>query len=154
MSSAAVDRALAVLVVALAATGLISPGAGKPDEDWLFLLHGLLAGALAFAVARKLGASVPRAVRGRRFVRLAFGLVVSFLAIAALAGGYLWASSREIVWVDAGALGRWSVLTLHAWAGLVLIPLLVLHVLPKRWRLLRPHGRATTARRPAIRLTR
>src|SRR3954453_14952234 len=153
MSSAAVDRALAVLVVALAGTGLISLWAGQADEGWLFLVHGLLAGALAFAVARKLGASVPRAVRGRRFVRLAFGLVVSFLAITALAGGYLWVSSREILWVDAGAVGRWTVLTLHAWAGLVLVPLLVVHLLPKRWRLLRPNLRAT-GRRPSIPLTR
>jgi Oxidoreductase molybdopterin binding domain len=153
MSSAAVDRALAVLVVALAATGLISLRAGNADEGWLFLVHGLLAGALALAVARKLGASVPRAVRGHRYVRLAFGLVVSFLAIAALAGGYLWVSSREILWVDAGALGRWTVLTLHAWAGLVLVPLLVVHLLPKRWRLLRPNLRVP-GRRPSIQLTR
>ena len=33
-------------------------------------------------------------------------------------------------------------LTLHAWIGLLLVPLVVVHLLPRRWRLLRP-GRRT-----------
>src|SRR5690242_12541896 len=138
MSSATLDRVLAVLVVALAATGLLTLHSGDPADGWVFVLHDLLAGALALAVALKLRSSVPRAIAGRRFGRLALGLLVSFVAGAALAGGYLWASSPDVVWLDAASLGRWSLLTLHAWAGLILVPLLVVHLLPKRWRLLRP----------------
>jgi DMSO/TMAO reductase YedYZ molybdopterin-dependent catalytic subunit len=154
MSSAAVDRALAVLVVALAATGVISLHAGNPDDGWLFLVHAFLAGALALMVVRKLRSSVPRAVAGKRYVRLAFGLLVSLLAVAALAGGYVWASSPGIIWVDAGGLGRWTLLTLHAWAGLVLLPILAVHLLPKRWRLLRPSRRAISGCPSAPRLSR
>jgi len=138
MNAATLDRALAVLVVALAATGLLTLHAGDPTDGWLFLVHGLLAGALALAIAWKVGHSVPRAVGRRRIGRLALGLLVTFVAVAALTGGYLWVASAEIVWVDAGALGRWTALTLHAWAGLVLVPLVAVHLLPKRWRLLRP----------------
>jgi DMSO/TMAO reductase YedYZ molybdopterin-dependent catalytic subunit len=154
MSAAALDRALAVLVVALAATGLVSLRAGNPDDGWLVVLHGLLAGALALAIARKLGHSVPRAVAGRRVGRLALGLLVSLVAVAALTGGYLWVASAEILWIDAGALGRWTVLTLHAWAGLILLPLVLVHLLPKRWRLLRPSRGVLGGRRPAPRITR
>ncbi|MFL5726642.1 MAG: molybdopterin-dependent oxidoreductase [Chloroflexota bacterium] len=154
MSAAAVDRALAILVVALAATGLVSLRAGNPDEGWLFLVHGLLAGALALTIGRKLRHSVPRAVVGRRVVRLALGLLVTLVAVAALSGGYLWVASPEIVWIDVGTLGRWTLLTLHAWAGLVLLPLVLVHVLPKRWRLLRPRRRVITGQRPAPQVTR
>jgi hypothetical protein len=138
MSGAAVDRALAVLLVAMAATGLLTLRSGDPNETWVFVAHDLVGGALALAVAIKLAQSVPHAVGRRRFVRLAFGLVVALLAVGALAGGYLWVAGGELLWVDVGSVGRWTVLTLHAWAGLVLAPLVVLHVLPRRWRVLRP----------------
>ena len=138
MSEATVDRALAVLVVVMATTGLFSLRAGHPEQGWLFVVHGLLAGALALTVALKIRRSVPRAVGRRRIGRLALGLVVSLFAVAALSGGYVWVASGELVWIDAGVAGRWTVLTLHAWAGLILVPLVIVHVLPKRWRLLHP----------------
>ncbi|MGH7316976.1 MAG: hypothetical protein ACREJS_12010, partial [Candidatus Rokuibacteriota bacterium] len=94
MTSAALDRLLALLVVAMAATGLLSLRAGAPGDAWVFATHGLLAGALALAVALKVRRSVPRAVAGRpgrrRIARLALGLTVALAAAAALAGGYLW----------------------------------------------------------------
>jgi DMSO/TMAO reductase YedYZ molybdopterin-dependent catalytic subunit len=146
MSSAALDRLLALLVVAMAATGLLSLRAGAPADAWLFATHGLVAGALALAVALKLRRSVPRAMavrpagrpRGRRMARLALGLTVALVAVAALTGGYLSVVLGELVWVDVPTVGRWTVLTLHAWVGLVLVPLVVVHLLPNRWRLLRP----------------
>src|SRR4030067_355259 len=61
MSPASVDRALAVLVVAMATTGLLSLRAGHPEQGWLFVVHGLLAGALALTVAVKISRSAPRA---------------------------------------------------------------------------------------------
>jgi DMSO/TMAO reductase YedYZ molybdopterin-dependent catalytic subunit len=154
MSAAAVDRGLAVLVVALAATGLITLRAGHPDQGWLFLVHGVLAGALALTIVLKLTHSLPRAVAGRRVVRLALGLLVSIVAVAALSGGYLWVASSGIAWGAAGTLGRWTVLTLHAWTGLILVPLVLVHILPKRWRLLRPTRRRLAEQRRSPRLSR
>jgi hypothetical protein len=144
MPHATLDRLLAVLVVALAITGLVSLRAGAPSFAWLFVVHGVLAGALLGAVALKLRRSVPGAVRAGRVRRLALGLTVSLAVIAALTGGYAWAASGEIL-----AIGSWTVLTLHIWVGLVLVPLVAVHLLPHRWRLLRPSTRpATTASLP------
>jgi DMSO/TMAO reductase YedYZ molybdopterin-dependent catalytic subunit len=144
MTSAALDRILAVLVLAMAATGLATLRLGHPSGAWLYVVHGVLAGALAAAVALKLRRSVPRALAARRFVRLALALVVSLTAAAALTGGWLSVASGELIWLDAGAIGRLTVLTLHAWIGLALVPIVVLHLLPRRWRLLRP-GRSAVA---------
>ena len=138
MTSASLDRLLAVLVVLMAATGLLSLRAGRPDDAWLFVAHGIGAGVLTVAVVLKIRRSVPRAVGGRRWWRLGLGLAISGGVIAALAAGYLWVALGQIVWLDVAGLMRWTLLTVHAWIGLVLFPLVVIHLLPRRWRLLRP----------------
>jgi hypothetical protein len=138
MSSASLDRLLAVLVVLMAATGLLTLRAGRPEDAWLFVAHGIGAGVLTVAVALKLRRSVPRAVGGRHWRRLGLGLAISAGVVAALAGGYLWVALGHIVWLDVAGLVRWTLLTIHAWIGLVLVPLIVFHLLPRRWRLLRP----------------
>jgi DMSO/TMAO reductase YedYZ molybdopterin-dependent catalytic subunit len=144
MTNATLDRLLAILVVAMAATGLASLRFGSPDGGWLFVLHGMLGGSLAAAVGLKLRRSLPAAIRRRSAVRLAVGLAVTLVAGAALVGGFAWVASGRLL-----EIGAWTVLTLHAWAGLVLVPIVVVHLLPRRWRLLRPAARS--ARRPAAR---
>jgi hypothetical protein len=138
MSSASLDRFLAVLVVLLATTGLVSLRIGDPGGAWLFVTHGVLAGVLLVALVLKVRRSVPRAVTGRHWWRLGLGLLITIGAAAALAAGYLWVALGEIVWLDVAGLTRWTLLTVHAWIGLVLVPLVVVHLLPRRWRLLRP----------------
>lgn len=141
MTSAALDRLLAVLVVSLAATGLVSFRAGHPSDAWLFVLHGLLGGALAITVAGKIRDSLPRAVRARRWGRVALGLAVSIATAGALVGGFAWVAGGRLL-----SIGTWTVLTVHAWIGLALVPLVAIHLLPRRWRLLLP--RAAEARVP------
>ena len=138
MSSASLDRFLAVLVALLATTGLISLRSGDPGSAWLFILHGVMAGMLSVSLVLKVRRSVPRAVTGRHWWRLALGLLITVGAAAALAAGYLWVALGYIVWVDVAGLVRWTLLTVHAWIGLVLVPFVVIHLLPRRWRLLRP----------------
>jgi DMSO/TMAO reductase YedYZ molybdopterin-dependent catalytic subunit len=146
MPHATLDRLLALLVIALAITGVLSLRAGAPSSAWLFVVHGVLAGSLLGAVALKLNRSVPGAIRAGRFRRLALGLTVSLAVIAALTGGYAWVVSGEVL-----TIGSWTVLTLHIWVGLVLVPLVVVHLLPHRWRLLRPFTRpVTSAARPRL----
>ncbi len=142
MSTVALDRLLAVLVVAMATTGLLSLRAGSPEGAWLFLLHGLLGGSLLAAVVLKLARSVPAAARAQRWGRLALGLLLGAVALAALGGGFTWVASGQILW-----LGPWTLITLHAVVGLVLVPLVLFHLLPRRWRLLRPRS----LRRPLLR---
>jgi DMSO/TMAO reductase YedYZ molybdopterin-dependent catalytic subunit len=136
MTSATVDRLLAVFVVGMASTGLLTLRAGTPATGWLYVLHGLLAGALLAVVVLKVRRSVPRAASAGRWGRLALGLAVTLVAAAALSGGYLWVASGQIA-----SIGSWTILTLHAWFGLALVPLVVVHLVPRRWRLLRPARR-------------
>jgi DMSO/TMAO reductase YedYZ molybdopterin-dependent catalytic subunit len=133
MSSAALDRLLAVLLVAQLATGLLTLRAGSPATAPLFWLHGLLGGALLVAAGEKLRRSVGPAVRSRRWRRLALGALLTLLVAAALVGGFAWVASGRIL-----SVGPWTILTLHAWAALAIVPILVLHLLPRRWRLFRP----------------
>ena len=125
MTSASLDRLLAVLVVLRAATGLLTLRAGRPDAAWLFVAHGIGAGVLTVAVVLKIRRSLPRAVGGRRWWRLGLGLALSGGVMAALAAGYLWVALGQIVWLDVAGLMRWTLLTVHAWIGLVLFPLVL-----------------------------
>jgi hypothetical protein len=143
MTAAALDRLLAVLILALAATGLVSLRMGAPDSAWLFGLHGLLAAALAVTVARKIFRSLPKAVAARRWGRVALGVVLSLATVASLVAGFAWVAGGRILTV-----GAWTVLTLHVWAGLVLVPLAVVHLAPRRWRLLVPRRLPRTRTRP------
>ena len=44
----------------------------------------------------------------------------------------------------------WTLLTIHAWFGLVLVPLVVLHLLPRRWRALRSGTSGGISRRTVL----
>ncbi|HSK94368.1 MAG TPA: molybdopterin-dependent oxidoreductase [Candidatus Angelobacter sp.] len=133
MSTAALDRSLAVLLAAQLATGLLTLRSGVPATAPLFWLHGLLGGALLVASVEKLRRSVGPAVRRRRWRRLALGGLLTVLVAAALAGGFAWVASGRIL-----SIGPWTILTLHVWAALAVIPIVALHLVPRRWRVLRP----------------
>jgi Oxidoreductase molybdopterin binding domain len=137
MSSAALDRLLAFLLVAQLASGLLTLRSGVPATAPLFWFHGLVGGALLIAAAEKLRRSVGPAIRGRRWRRLALGALLTLLVAAALAGGFTWVASGRIL-----SIGPWTILTLHIWAALALIPVALVHLLPRRLRLLRPPARA------------
>jgi hypothetical protein len=140
MSTAMLDRLLAVLVIALAVTGVVTLRVGSPDGGWLFALHGILAGALAVTATMKVARSLPKAIGAQRWGRVAMGMVVSIATAAALVGGFAWVSSGRLL-----SIGSWTVLTIHAWIGLLLVPIVAIHLLPRRWRLLVPRP----ARAPA-----
>ncbi|HSM38191.1 MAG TPA: hypothetical protein VK838_02580, partial [Candidatus Limnocylindrales bacterium] len=129
MKGSSLDRLLALLLAAQLATGLLSLRAGAPYTAPLFVAHSMLAGALLGAVILKLARSVPKAIRARRWAALTLGLLLGSAALAALAGGFAWVASGRIL-----SLGPFSVLTLHVLAALVLVPILVVHLSPARWR--------------------
>jgi DMSO/TMAO reductase YedYZ molybdopterin-dependent catalytic subunit len=133
VSSAALDRLLAVLLVVQLASGLLTLRSGIPATAPLFWLHGLIGGALLVAAIEKLRRSVGPAFRQRRWRRLVLGATLSLLAAAALAGGFAWVASGRIL-----SVGPWTILTLHVWAALAIVPILAVHLAPRRWRLLRP----------------
>lgn len=132
MSSAALDRLLAGLLVVQLASGLLSLRAGTPATAPLFWLHGLVGGALLVAAAEKLRRTAGPAWRRRRWGRLALGGLLTLLVAAALVGGFAWVASGRIL-----SIGPWTILTIHVWAALAVVPVVLLHLLPRRWRLLR-----------------
>ena len=140
MGNAALDRLLAVLVVAQVVSGLLTLRAGVPATAPLFWFHGLAGGVLLIAAAEKLRRSVGPAVRRRRWGRLGLGALLTLLVAAALAGGFAWVAGGRIL-----SVGPWTILTLHVWAGLAIIPIVAAHLVPRRWRLLRPRVRALRA---------
>src|SRR4051812_19762036 len=122
--AASLDRLLALLVLAMVSTGLLTLRAGAPGEGWLFVVHAILSGALATTVALKLRRSVGRAAAAHRWARLALAAIVSLCVIGALVGGWAWVASGRLLTV-----GSWTVLTIHAWLGLAVVPILVVHLL-------------------------
>ena len=147
MSSAALDRLLAILLVAQLASGLLTLRSGVPATAPLFWFHGLIGGALLVAAIEKVRRSVGPAVRSRRWRRLAIGALLALLAAGALVGGFTWVVSGRIL-----AIGPWTVLTLHVWAALAAVPVILVHLVPRRWRLLRPPraGGARISRRALL----
>jgi hypothetical protein len=133
MSAAALDRLLAILLVAMLATGLLTLRAGSPATGPLFLVHGILAGSLGAAVALKIGMSLPRAVRARRWPAIGLSLALAIAVAAALTGGFAWVATGRLL-----VVGPWTVLTLHVLAALAAVPIVFAHLLPHRWRVLRP----------------
>lgn len=133
MSGAALDRLLAILLVLELASGLLTLRAGVAATAPLFWLHGLLGGALLVAAAEKLRRSIGPAVRRRRWGRLVLGGLLTLLIAASVAGGFAWVASGRIL-----SIGPWTILTLHVWAGLAAIPIVLVHLTPRRFRLLRP----------------
>ena len=133
MSGAALDRLLAILLVLELASGLLTLRAGVAATAPLFWLHGLLGGALLVAAGEKLRRSIGPAVRRRRWGRLVLGGLLTLLIAASVAGGFAWVASGRIL-----SIGPWTILTLHVWAGLAAIPIVLVHLAPRRFRLLRP----------------
>jgi len=138
-----VDAGLLVTVAALVATGLVSFGAGTPGEGWLFVVHGALGTALPLFLALKLW-RVRHRLTGAPTRGTVLSVVLTLLALAALATGVVWASAGLI---EVG--GFWTLLNVHVLFGLLVVPVLLLH-LRTRFRL---PERTDASRRTAIRTT-
>ena len=145
MRTATLDRILAVLVVTMAGTGLLALKSGRLDAAWVFTIHGLIGGALLLATLLKARRSLPPAIRAGHTTAVVISLVVTVAVAGALIGGYLWVASGRLL-----AIGPWTLLSWHAWFGLALVPLVVIHLLPRRWRVLRPPARGGVSRRTLL----
>lgn len=144
MSSASLNRLLGVLLAAAAISGALTLRSGSPDLAWVFVSHALIGGLLLAVVAAKLRSSVPRAVRTQRSGRLALGALVSVLALASILAGFAWVAGGRLV-----VVGPWTLVTWHVVSGIGLGVVFVVHLLPRRWRLLvpSPNAPARAARR-------
>jgi len=134
MSEAALNRLLAALLVAVFVSGVLTWRAGSPDTWWLYAFHGLSAGVLLAASLLKLRRSLPRALAGRRWRRLAVGVPLAVATLVSLAIGFAWVAGGTYVEV-----GPWTLLGWHGIVAWAILGLGAIHLLTRgRWRLLRP----------------
>lgn len=128
-----------------AATGFASLLAGRPSEAWIVVLHGMAGLLLVGLLAAKLARVYRRVVRsvGPRRER-SISILATAAAVGALITGVLWVFGVDVrVW-------QWSGLTVHALLGVVLVPLLLVHLRHRfRW----SHRPTFADRRTAIHST-
>lgn len=139
------NTALLFLIVAQLATGFGGLITGSDDRRWILWLHGI-GGFAILLVLRWKAAIVVDAIRRYPKLdvpRLAF-ITLSALVLAVLGTGLYW------IFVGPASLLGFSVITIHAVLALALVPLLIWHVLARRF-IFRAEG--ATGRRAFLRLS-
>jgi DMSO/TMAO reductase YedYZ molybdopterin-dependent catalytic subunit len=136
-----VDASLLVAVLVLLATGVASLTTGRATGAWVFDVHAIAGLSLVVLLAWKLRRVRHRITPGALDRTRTLSVVLSVVALAALATGVAWVFG---VSVD---LGPWGLLNLHIGLGLLVVPLFVLH-LRSRFRL--PSRREVEGRRTAL----
>jgi len=139
---AVVDWCLLVTVALSVGTGLYSFTIGGRGGAWVFLIHAVagvwLVGLLAWKFRRVAGRLTGRPTR-----ETAVSIALATTTLAALATG--------LYWVHGGLVrvfgGVWTLLTLHAALGLLVVPLLLWHL---RYRFRLPRRRDVTDRRAVL----
>ncbi|WP_224447574.1 molybdopterin-dependent oxidoreductase [Haloprofundus salilacus] len=118
-----VDWSIFALVLFEVASGLLSFTVGTPDGAWLFWLHAVAGLTLVALVGSKLY-RVRYRVTNRRLWNHATGLslLLTVLALAALGTGIAW-----VLGADADVL-LWNLLNVHVFFGLLLVPVVLLHL--------------------------
>ncbi|GAB7094334.1 hypothetical protein JCM30237_14860 [Halolamina litorea] len=138
----AVDWAILAVVAGAVATGLLA-WTGWLPQGVLVDLHGIigvtLTGLLAFKFAR-----VARRVTDRRAWdrTTPVSVLLGTVAVAALVTGVFWSLGGNV------PLGPWTTLNAHVGLGLLVVPILLVHLRSR----LRLPGRTDASRRSAIRL--
>lgn len=143
-----VNLALLVAVPLLVATGLFAWVAPPPAADALLVVHRVAGVGLVLALAWKYGIarrSVRRRARGGLDVSLLVGGMASGALLLVLGIGLAW--SIGIVSFDRPL--AYSLLNVHVFVGVALVPLMVAHA-ARRWES-RPATRDLGGRRVALR---
>jgi len=124
-----VDWTILAAVTLAVGSGLVSLVSGRADDWWVFVLHG--AGGLTLVVLLfwKFRRVKQRVVAGARSnsPTVALSVLLGVVAVSALATGIAWVLGANL------DLWGWTLLNLHIGLGLVVVPLLLLH-LRKRFR--------------------
>jgi DMSO/TMAO reductase YedYZ molybdopterin-dependent catalytic subunit len=126
-----VNLALLLVVPVLVATGLLSWVAPAPVADALIVLHRIAGVALVLVLAWKYGIarrSVHRRTRGGVDLSVAVGGLASIALLLVLGLGLAW--SIGVVSFDRPL--PYSLLNVHVFVGVALVPLMVAHA-ARRW---------------------
>ncbi len=142
MTPRGTDWSLALLVLALLVTGLLSLVSGRPSLAWVFALHAVCGGALALVVTWKLRRVWRRIVRLRNWDRRTIvGVSAAVLVAGALASGVIWSSGGDLY------VAGFNLLNWHIASGVALSLIVALHGL---LRAKRPRRRDFMQRRQVL----
>jgi len=136
-----VDWTILAVVGLEAATGAASLLAGQPGDAWLVVLHGMGGLALLVLVAWKLRRVRHRLRPARWTRRVALSATLVLVALAAVGTGVAWVFGGDV------AVLAWNLLNVHVALGLLLVPLVLVHL---RSRVRRPTRAEFTSRRAAV----
>ncbi|NHN41756.1 molybdopterin-dependent oxidoreductase [Halorubellus sp. JP-L1] len=137
-----VDALLLAGVVVATATGVASILAGTPSDAWVLWLHGVAGVVLVGALAAKL-ARVGHRLRGSWNRTVWVSVALTAIAVLALASGLAWTLGLL------EQVGPFTGLVLHAYVGLALLPVLVVHLYSR----FRTPTRRDASRRNALKLS-
>jgi DMSO/TMAO reductase YedYZ molybdopterin-dependent catalytic subunit len=137
-----VDALLLASVVLAGATGVGSILAGTPSDAWVFWLHGIAGVVLVGALAAKL-ARVRHRLTGSWNRTVTISVVLTVVAVLALASGVAWTLGLL------EQVGPFTGLVLHAYLGIALLPVFVVHLYAR----FRTPTRRDASRRNALKLS-
>jgi cytochrome b561 len=117
-----VDWSILACVLLETLTGIVSLAAGAAEQWPLFWVHRVVGLTLVVLLFFKLRRVKPRLSRGRWDRATPLSILTAVVALAALASGAAW-----VVGVDVD-LGFWTLLNIHIGLGLLVVPLVLLHL--------------------------
>jgi cytochrome b561 len=117
-----VDWSILACVLVETLTGVVSLGAGAAAQWPLFWVHRVVGLTLLFLLFFKLRRVKPRLRRDRWDRATPLSILTAVVALAALSTGAAW-----VLGVDVD-LAFWTLLNVHIGLGLLLVPLVVLHL--------------------------
>ncbi|MFC5365939.1 molybdopterin-dependent oxidoreductase [Salinirubrum litoreum] len=140
-----VDWSIFALVLVEFVTGMVSLTAGDPSQWLLFDVHAVVGPALVVLLVFKLRRVRHRITDRRLWDRTtAISVLAAVIAILALGTGFFWVMGGDFDFL------LWNAMNVHIGLGLVLIPLVFLH-LRARWRV--PRRVDFEGRRTALQYT-
>ena len=142
MTPRGTDWTLALLVIALAATGALTLFAGARGDYWVFIAHdalGFALGAVVVIKLRRVGRKLRRPDRWDR--RTTAGVTALAFVSLALLSGWLWSGGADV------SVGGFRLLAWHEALGAVLVAGVLVHM---ALRARRPRRRDVTGRRQLL----
>jgi DMSO/TMAO reductase YedYZ molybdopterin-dependent catalytic subunit len=119
----AVDWTILALLVLALATGVASLTSGSARAAWVFILHGAGALVLVALLFWKLRRVRPRLSAVGRDWTVALSALLAVVALSTLASGIAWVLGATL------DLRGWTLLNLHIGLGLLVVPLVIVHLL-------------------------
>ncbi|HWQ13923.1 MAG TPA: molybdopterin-binding oxidoreductase, partial [Roseiflexaceae bacterium] len=143
MSARVTDWSLALVVAVAFGSGLLSLVSGRPEDWWVFVLHGVAGLWLLPLTTWKLWRVWPRLIRPAAWDRRTpLGVVALLVVLLTLGSGIWWASGGELV------LAGYNLLNWHIIFGVLLTAAVSAHMVARARPLARRHLRG---RRQALR---